>query len=297
MINSLLKIIDETRITKNADMSKYTTFRTGGCADIMVTPFSKEELKDVIKFFHEAKVGYYVLGNGSNILVSDNGLRKPVINIGKALSDIGVFENYITASSGASLASVAKKALDCSLTGFEFAAGIPGTVGGAMIMNAGAYGGEMKYVTEAVSYIDSSGEEHIASNDEMEFSYRHSALSETDCIITGATFMLGYGDKQEIADKMSLLAKKRREKQPLEFPSAGSTFKRPEGNFAGMLIEKSGLKGKTSGGAQVSEKHAGFIINKGGATSNDILQLIEIVRDTVYKDSGVLLEPEVKYWE
>ena len=291
MRNILGEVIDKSRIEENVSMAEKTTFRTGGKADIFVTPSNAEELKNVIKSLYENGCPYYVLGNGSNVLVSDSGLRRPVIHIGKTTSEIGIFEDCIRA-----LSSAARAAMQNSLAGMEFASGIPGTVGGALIMNAGAYGGEMKQITEAVSYIDPSGEEHIASNDEMEFSYRRSALSDTDCIITGAVLKLSRGEKDEINEKMQELARLRREKQPLEFPSAGSTFKRPEGYFAGTLIEQTGLKGYTIGGAQVSEKHAGFIINRGGATTADILALINYVRGAVFEKHSVELEPEVKYW-
>ncbi len=297
MINNLKEVISNDRIKLNVSMKDFTTFKTGGSADIMICPESCSELKNVVKFLHEIKSEYYILGNGSNLLVSDNGIRKPVIYIGKELSSIDVFEDCITVRAGALLSSVARKALENSLTGFEFAAGIPGTIGGALIMNAGAYGGEMKDVVEAVSFLDSEGNEYVVSGTEMEFSYRHSALSDTDCIITGTTLNLQKGDKEDINKKMSELASKRREKQPLEFPSAGSTFKRPTGYFAGTLIEEAGLKGKAIGGAQVSEKHAGFIINKGNATTTDILNLIEYVKEQVYNKNGVILETEVKYWD
>lgn len=296
MRNILGEVIDKSRIEENVSMAERTTFRTGGKADIFVTPSNAEELKNVIKCLYENGCPYYVLGNGSNILVSDRGLRRPVIHIGKTASEIGIFEDCIRVSAGATLSSAARAAMQNSLAGMEFASGIPGTVGGALIMNAGAYGGEMKQITEAVSYIDPSGEEHIASNDEMEFSYRRSALSDTGCIITGAVLKLRRGEQAEINEKMQELARLRREKQPLEFPSAGSTFKRPEGYFAGTLIEQTGLKGYTIGGAQVSEKHAGFIINRGGATTEDILALINYVRCAVLEKHGVELEPEVKYW-
>ena len=296
MRNILGEVIDKSRIEENVSMAEKTTFRTGGKADIFVTPSNAEEPKNAIKCLYENGCPYYVLGNGSNVLVSDRGLRRPVIHIGKTASEIGIFEDCIRVSAGATLSSAARAAMQNSLAGMEFASGIPGTVGGALIMNAGAYGGEMKQITEAVSYIDPSGEEHIASNDEMEFSYRRSALSDTDCIITGAVLKLSRGEKDEINEKMQELARLRREKQPLEFPSAGSTFKRPEGYFAGTLIEQTGLKGYTIGGAQVSEKHAGFIINRGGASTDDILALINYVRGAVFEKHGVELEPEVKYW-
>ena len=297
MLNKLKEVIDGSRIKENVSMKKYTTFKTGGTAKIFVTPENTKELADVVKFFNEYGCGYFLLGNGSNVLVSDNGVSAPVIHISKALSSIDVFDNIITVRAGASLAATAAAALENSLAGFEFAAGIPGTFGGAIMMNAGAYGGEMKDVVEAVSFIDPFGEQHIATNEEMEFSYRKSALSDTGCIITGGTIKLIRGNREEISEKMADLAKRRREKQPLEFPSAGSTFKRPVGNYAGALIENAGLKGYTIGGAQVSCKHAGFIINTGTATTDDILRLIEYVKETVYANSGILLEEEVKYWE
>lgn len=297
MISRLYEVISKDRIRENVSMANHTTFRTGGNADIMICPQTKEELKNIVKFLFENGSPYYILGNGSNLLVSDEGIRNPVILIGKNFSDIDVFEDCITARAGALLSSVARKAADNQLSGFEFAAGIPGTIGGALIMNAGAYEGEMKDVVEAVNFLGPDGEEYVVSCEEMEFSYRRSVLSDTNCIILGTTIKLAKGNQKEIETKMAELAAKRREKQPLEYPSAGSTFKRPEGYFAGALIESSGLKGKTIGGAQVSEKHAGFIINKGGATTSDILNLIEEVKSTVYEKHGVMLETEVKYWD
>ena len=297
MIEKLSMVIGSDRIKTNVPMSTMTTFRTGGIARIIVSPNSTEELKNVLKIFYELQIPYYVLGNGSNLLISDKGIEKPIIYIGRDFSSIDVFENCITARSGAFLSAIAKKAYDESLTGFEFAAGIPGTLGGALIMNAGAYGGEMKDVIEAVSFVDPSGEEYVVSGEEMEFSYRNSALSGTNCIITGATIKLEKGNKEEINEKMSLLAAKRRDKQPLEYASAGSTFKRPVGHFAGSLIESAGLKGASFGDAQVSEKHAGFIINKGNATTQNICDLIEFVKEKVYEKHGVILETEVKYWD
>lgn len=297
MLNELKKLVDENIIKEKVSMADVTTFKTGGIADVVVYPNNIAELKTVVEFFHECKCMYYVLGNGSNLLVSDEGIRQPIICLGHNFSSINVFDNCITASSGALLSAIARKAADEALTGFEFAAGIPGTLGGALMMNAGAYGGEMKDVVEAVSFMDSTGQQYVVSGEEMEFGYRKSALSDTDCIITGATIKLNYGDKESIIEKMNELAAKRRDKQPLEYPSAGSTFKRPQGYFAGTLIEGCNLKGTTVGGAQVSEKHAGFIINKGNATTEDVCRLIELVKDTVFKAHGVELEPEVKYWD
>lgn len=297
MIHKLYEVVDTSIIKENVPMSTLNTFKTGGNADIVLFPRNVQELKDIVKFLFDIKSPYYVLGNGSNLLVSDSGLKKPVICLGKEFSSIEIFDNCISARAGAFLSSIAKKALEASLTGFEFAAGIPGTLGGALMMNAGAYGGEMKDVVEAVSFIDLTGEEHIVSGEEMEFSYRKSALTDTECIITGATIKLQSGNYEEIKEKMAELSLKRREKQPLEYPSAGSTFKRPVGHFAGALIESAGLKGKTIGGAQVSEKHAGFIINTGNATTQDICELIEYVKAAVYKKHNVILETEVKYWD
>ncbi len=297
MVENLKKIIDENKIKTNVSMSSYTTFKTGGIAEVFISPTTIDDLKNVINFFFENSISYYVFGNGSNLLVSDNGIKKPVIHIDKNFGGIEVFEDCITAKAGEHLSAIARKAAEESLTGFEFAAGIPGTLGGALIMNAGAYGGEMKDVVEAVSFIDVSGKEYVVSGEEMEFGYRKSALMDTGCIITGATLKLKRGDKEQILAKMADLASRRREKQPLEYPSAGSTFKRPQGYFAGALIESSNLKGKSVGGAQVSEKHAGFIINKEKATTKDICDLIELVQKTVYDVHGVVLEPEVKYWD
>ncbi|MBE7033373.1 MAG: UDP-N-acetylmuramate dehydrogenase [Ruminococcaceae bacterium] len=297
MLNELKTVINETKIETNVPMSELTTFKTGGNADMVIYPTTSAELKSVVEFLFDCKKQYYILGNGSNLLVSDDGIKKPIICLGKNFASIDVFDNCITAKSGAFLSAIARKAYEESLTGFEFAAGIPGTLGGALMMNAGAYGGEMKDVVEAVSFMDSTGQEYVVSGEEMEFSYRKSALSDTDCIITGATIKLSHGDKNVINEKMADLAARRRDKQPLEFPSAGSTFKRPVGYFAGALIEDCNLKGVSVGGAQVSEKHAGFIINKDNATTNDILNLIDLVRNTVYEKHGVFLETEVKYWD
>ena len=297
MTDELKKIIGEDSVRKNVLLKDYTSFKVGGAAEIFIEPKTAEDLKAAVKFLYEKQQPYYILGNGSNLLVSDGGVKKPVIHIGKMLSGVSVFDECITARAGATLAVISREALKNSLSGFEFAAGIPGTLGGGVIMNAGAYGGEMKDVIEAVSYLDPSGEEHIAKNCEMEFSYRSSALQNTGCIVLGATICLKKGDGGPIKETMADLAMRRREKQPLEYPSAGSTFKRPKGYFAGTAIDECGLKGAKIGGACVSEKHAGFIINTGGATAADILNLINYVRETVFKKTGIELEPEVKYWD
>jgi len=242
MLNELKTVINETKIETNVPMSELTTFKTGGNADMVIYPTTSAELKSVVEFLFDCKKQYYILGNGSNLLVSDDGIKKPIICLGKNFASIDVFDNCITAKSGAFLSAIARKAYEESLTGFEFAAGIPGTLGGALMMNAGAYGGEMKDVVEAVSFMDSTGQEYVVSGEEMEFSYRKSALSDTDCIITGATIKLSHGDKNVINEKMADLAARRRDKQPLEFPSAGSTFKRPVGYLQVHLLKIAILK-------------------------------------------------------
>jgi len=295
-LNELKEKIDASWVRENEPMKLHTTFRVGGPADVLVTP-DTETLPEVIALCKKHHLPYYVIGNGSNLLVGDKGIRGVVIAMTNRTGEITCDGEIITAGAGATLGQIAVLAAGNGLTGFEFAAGIPGTLGGALMMNAGAYGGEMKDVVEAVSFMDSMGEQHVVSGEEMEFTYRKSALADTDCIITGATIKLNYGDRNNILAKMNELAAKRREKQPLEFPSAGSTFKRPVGYYAGALIEEAQLKGVSVGGAQVSEKHAGFIINKNKATTKDIVELITLVRNTVYEKNGVYLETEVKYWD
>lgn len=297
MTDKLKEIINADSVRENESLAKYTTFKTGGAARLFIEPKTVDELKKTIKFLHKAKMPWYILGNGSNLLVSDRGVSRAVIHIGKMISDVSVFENCLTVRAGATLSLAAQTALKHSLSGLEFAAGIPGTFGGAVIMNAGAYGSEMKDIVEAVAYIDPTGEERVAQTDEMEFSYRSSALQNTNCTVIGGTLCLKKGNPDQISEKMKELAMRRREKQPLEYPSAGSTFKRPKGHFAAALIEQCGLKGKEIGGARVSEKHAGFIVNTGNASTEDILRLIEFVKETVYNKTGISLEPEIKYWE
>ena len=296
LLKELEKILPSERIILGTGMDKYTTFRTGGRAALIVEPENTDEIKRIVELFNGFSQRYLVLGNGSNVLACDSGIEIPIIHIGKRMSEISGFENCITAQGGATLTAVANFAMENSLTGLEFAAGIPGTVGGGVIMNAGAYDGELKDVVEAVSFVGPDGKEYILSGEEMEFGYRSSALQDSGCIVTGVSFALRRGNKAEISEKMKELNRRRREKQPLEYPSAGSTFKRPAGHFAGTLIQDAGLKGFTVGGAAVSEKHAGFVINKGGATTDDILKVIDHVRETVYERSGVVLEPEVKIW-
>lgn len=281
---------------RNEKLAKYTSFEIGGCCDILVKPNSADCLKDILKICRENGINYYILGRGSNVLISDKGLKGAVILLSSDFSDIwsGEEDNeHIYCAAGASLTKVCSFARDNSLTGLEFAYGIPGSVGGALYMNAGAYGGEMKDVVESCFYLDENCELKKMSASEMELSYRHSIFSGKNYVITAVCFKLSKGDKSEISAKMSGLMEKRRSKQPLEYPSAGSTFKRPEGDFAARLIEASGLKGYTCGGAQVSEKHSGFVINKDNASFEDVMNVIKDVKEKVYADSGVMLECEV----
>ncbi len=278
-----------------APMKKYTTFKCGGNASLLITPDSVGCLKCVVEYCRERNIEPLVIGNGSNLLVTDNGIDNVVIKIGSKMSIIElVDETTIFCQAGASLKSLCMFALENSLSGLEFAYGIPGTLGGAVYMNAGAYGGEMKDVLESVMCIDSNGEYLTFEKDKLDLGYRKSVFTENGYPILSATLKLKKADKKDIKAAMDDKLRRRKDKQPLEFPSAGSTFKRPEGYFAGALIENSGLKGYTVGGAQVSEKHAGFVINKGGATTNDVLTLIKDVQDKVYENFGVHLETEVK---
>ena len=277
-------------------MSKYTSFRAGGKAAALVEVENKEQLKAVLRFAEEEKIPHLLLGNGSNTLFKDSGYQGLVIKLGD-------YFNYLAEESdtrlriGASmlLSTAAKMALEESLTGMEFASGIPGSIGGAIFMNAGAYGGEMKDIVASVHAVSPDGrDEKDFTNEEMQFGYRSSILQQNGWIATDVTFNLTTGNKEEIAAQMKDLNARRNAKQPVNYPSAGSTFKRPEGYFAGKLIEDAGLKGLTVGGAQVSTLHSGFVINKGGATATDILQLIALVQNTVYDKFGVMLEPEVR---
>ena len=280
-------------LLKNEPMSEHTTFRTGGIAEEYYRIYNADGLMEVLEKCWKAGEEPLIIGNGSNLLISDKGPGVPVIEIGEGLSSIVVDGDYIEAEAGVMLSKVARAALDSSLTGMEFASGIPGSVGGALYMNAGAYGGEMKDITESVKVYKDGIVIDIPA-EEMKFGYRYSKAMDDHMIILGGRFKLEKGDRIEIEDTMNDLNKRRRDKQPLEYPSAGSTFKRPEGYFAGKLIMDSGLAGKSVGGAVVSPKHCGFIINKGGATSTDIYNLICEVQDIVYKKYGVRLETEVK---
>ncbi len=274
-------------------MSKHTSFRIGGPADIFVQPADVDELWDVIRLAREEKVPFFIVGNGSNLLVSDEGFRGMILHTG-GLRDISVEGEVIYAQAGALLSSVARQALEHGLTGMEFAAGIPGTLGGAVCMNAGAYGGEMKDILMDVEVLTPEGERLVLPVEELELSYRHSVIFEKDYVVLAAHIRLSRGDKTQIRDRMDELAGARKAKQPLEYPSAGSTFKRPEGYFAGKLIQDTGLKGYTVGGAQVSEKHSGFIINRGNATAEEVRFLIRQVQKKVKQQFDVEMEPEVR---
>lgn len=279
----------------NEPMKNHTSFKTGGEADVYVKADSAENIIKAVDILKEENIDYIIIGNGSNLLVSDKGFKGVVIEIGSLMNKITVEGRKIYAQAGALLSSLSAAAADNGLTGLEFASGIPGSVGGAVFMNAGAYDGEIKDVIIGADVINKNGEIIRLSKDELELSYRSSVIEKKGYIVIGAEFELKEGSKEAIKEKMADFAARRRDKQPLNYPSAGSTFKRPEGYFAGKLIEDSGLKGKTIGGAQVSEKHAGFIINTGNATSSDILELMDCCIETVYNKFGVRLEPEVRF--
>ena len=278
-------------------MKNHTSFKTGGNASLFIEPSSEDELIKVLNICEENKTDVFVLGKGSNLLVSDEGIRdKAVIHISQGLDEIRLTdETTIVAGAGASLAALCKFALANELTGLEFAYGIPGSCGGAAFMNAGAYGGEMKDVLVSCSHFDKKGNKGSFSGDELDLSYRHSAYSGSELIITSLTLKLQKGNKDEIESMMNELMGRRKDKQPLDYPSAGSVFKRPEGYFAGALIEQSGLKGATVGGAMVSKKHAGFIINYDGATTTDVINLIRHCQKTVKEKFGVDLETEIRF--
>ena len=293
-LDKLIDSLSELKIeyVKNEPMSRHTTFKIGGNADLFVKIKNIEELKSVIKTAKQNDVPYFILGKGSNLLVSDNGIEGAVISL-DGLDTVKISGNTVVCGAGASLRAVCIATQKASLSGLEFAYGIPGTVGGALYMNAGAYGGEMSQVVVSASVINADGIESILSLNDMKLGYRKSVFKNSDMIITSVTFELKNGDKNEIKAAMDDFFTRRRDKQPLEYPSAGSTFKRPEGYFAGALIEQNNLKGVSVGGAEVSSKHAGFVINKGDATCCDVLELIKKVQDTVRSADNVDLEPEV----
>ncbi|EDS78616.1 UDP-N-acetylenolpyruvoylglucosamine reductase [Clostridium botulinum C str. Eklund] len=289
----LESILDKEEIKNNILMKNYTSFKVGGPADIFVTPNSYEKVKGVISICKENRIPYFILGNGSNVLVRDGGIRGVVISFNK-LSNIHSEGEKIIADSGALLSMVANTALKNDLTGFEFAHGIPGSVGGAVAMNAGAYNGEISQVIDSATVIDNNGEIVKLSKEELNLSYRNSIILKSGYIVLNAAFELKKGDHDAIKGRMDDLMRRRREKQPLEYPSAGSTFKRPEGYFAAKLIEDCGLKGTHVGDAEVSIKHSGFLINKGKASAKDILELIEVVKKEVKEKFDVELNTEVR---
>lgn len=285
--------ISDIHVIEQETMQKHTTFRIGGPARLFAMPKSVDEITRLLAYCKENKMRYMILGNGSNVLFSDDGFDGMIIQIGVAMGEIQAAGDRIYAGAGALLSKVANTAYENSLTNMEFAAGIPGSIGGAIVMNAGAYGGEMKDIVEYVDILERDGFVRRYTNEEMEFSYRHSIVDE-EKIVVGIGLKLALGDKTLILEKMKQLAEQRRSKQPLEYGSAGSTFKRPEGYFAGKLIDDCGLRGYRVGGAMVSEKHCGFVINYEQATFEDVTTLMQDVCTIVKDKYGVVLEPEVR---
>lgn len=293
-LKHLQRILREDQRALEENMSSHVTFRTGGPAEYYVRP-NRQQIQPVLELCRRFDVPWMVIGNGSNLLVGDRGIRGLVMEIGRMMDRISIDGELVTAEAGALLSSAARYAAKESLTGMEFASGIPGTVGGAVVMNAGAYGGEIKQILKSVTVLTEDGQERELGAEELDLGYRHSCILERRLIVLEAKLQLSKGNPEEISDRMEELKNRRVEKQPLEYPSAGSTFKRPEGYFAGKLIQDTGLRGYQVGGAQVSEKHCGFVINKEKAVSKDIRQLITDVQDRVEAQFGVRLEPEVKF--
>ena len=281
-------------VIEDYPMKEVTSFQIGGPVDYFIEPRSEEELKDVIVSVERDEMPWMIMGKGTNMVVSDKGIRGAVIRLENYFSDVRVEGTRVIAQSGASMKKVAEAACEASLTGLEFAHGIPGAVGGAMTMNAGAYGGEMKDVVESVKVMYHDGTTEVIPGDQMDFRYRNSRVYDEKLVVLEATFLLQRGEQTEIQNQMDELWNRRVSKQPLEYPSAGSTFKRPVGYFAGQLIDQAGLRGLKHGGAQVSQKHCGFVINCGDATCKDVVELIRMVQEAVYEKHGVELETEVK---
>lgn len=294
IISKFEKVIGKECVLTEEPMRKHTTFRLGGSADYFLCPTTGVQVAELIHICREENIPYFVLGNGSNLLVSDQGYRGAVIQIYKNMNEIRIEGTQIYVQAGALLSATAKKALEAKLTGMEFASGIPGTVGGAAVMNAGAYGGEMKDILKSVTVLTDEGEILVLDASELHFGYRTSIIKEKRYIVLEAVIQLCPGERESILNRMEELKVQRVTKQPLEYPSAGSTFKRPEGYFAGKLIQDAGLRGYRVGGAQVSEKHCGFVINTGDASASDVWQLICDVQEKVYEQFQVRLEPEVK---
>lgn len=293
IIDEIKNLIEPDRVLINEMMSGHTTFRIGGPAEVFVSVSNEQEIVNLIELLKERSIPYFIIGKGSNLLVSDKGYQGVIIEIGSTYSGLHILGNEIIAKAGTPMSKLSHDAMEQGLTGLEFASGIPGTVGGGIIMNAGAYGGEMAQIAYRVKVLTKEGEIKTLSNTEMEFSYRNSIAKREGYIVLQAEFKLHEGNQEVIDGIMRDLNMKRRDKQPLEYPSAGSTFKRPEGNYAGKLIADAGLKGYSVGGAQVSEKHAGFLINKDHATADDMYTLIIEVKQKVFEQFGITLEPEV----
>jgi len=293
MLSKIRSLFPTLEIRENEPLKNHSSFRIGGPADVMFLPRNTEELAGLYKLLLQEEVRHFVMGNGSNLLFADGGYRGAVIKT-SGVNDVSLAgENTLRAQCGALLSQTAVFARKNALAGMEFAHGIPGSVGGAVVMNAGAYGGEIKDVAVKTVYLDAAGEVREAVGEEHDFSYRHSRFQPGE-IVLSCDFLLQPGDENEIQNKMSELAAKRKASQPLELPSAGSTFKRPVGGYAAALIDQAGLKGLTVGGAQVSTKHAGFVVNIGGASCADVLALMEKIKEAVFAASGIELEPEVR---
>ena len=295
VIEKFWNLLGKDRVLVDEPMKRHTTFRIGGPADFFLLPSTVDEVRGILEICREEELPYFILGNGSNLLVSDKGYRGVIIQLYRNFSNISVEGNEICASSGALLSQIAAAARNASLTGFEFAGGIPGTLGGAVFMNAGAYGGELQDVLKEAVVMTEQGEILTLPVEKLDMGYRTSRIKKAGYLVLEARLVLEQGDMDKIRDITKDLTEKRVSKQPLEYPSAGSTFKRPEGYFAGKLIMDAGLRGYQVGDAQVSEKHCGFVINKGNATAADVLTLIENVREKVQEQFGVTLEPEVKF--
>ena len=295
MKQKFVELLGEERVFIDEPMNRHTTFRIGGPADYFLVPSTYDEMSAILKICKEADVPYFILGNGSNLLVSDAGYRGVIIQLFRNMGEITVEGTEIRASAGALLSGIAAAAKNASLTGFEFAGGIPGTLGGAVVMNAGAYGGEMKDVLKEVTVMTKDGDILKIQAENLELGYRTSIVKKAEYLVLEAVISLEKGDLEAIKQRMKELTEQRVSKQPLEYPSAGSTFKRPEGYFAGKLIMDSDLRGYRVGGAQVSEKHCGFVINAGNATAADVVKLMQDVSDIVKEKFGVELEPEVKF--
>ena len=295
MYNYIKTVISQERILFHQPMKEYTTFRVGGEAECVILIRQEEELAKLIPYLNQIEQEYFILGNGSNLLVGDKGYRGLVLKFDGPMEQITVEGTRVVAKAGALLSKVAVTAKENSLTGLEFAAGIPGSIGGGVVMNAGAYDGEMKQIVESVRVMDCDGQITTLDNDTMEFGYRTSIIKNRPFIVLEVALQLGEGNQEQIAAKMEELAMLRKSKQPLEYPSAGSTFKRPEGHYAGQLIMDAGLRGYRIGGAQVADKHCGFVINTGKATAADIREVIEEVQERVKERFHVFLEPEVVF--